>query len=223
MRAWPGFRKASRCRWWSSRRALWTDTTQRRYTCCSWAPQPRSRLPAGTGTPPPGPTLPPGWRQLCPAHADSAAPAAARYLVYFTTAASSPSATAAQDLRPAVDALLRVPPDSEPAPATGSPAAAGTKGRAEGGGTQGEQGGSPARPDFRPRVLVMGFYQQATAVELDPEAHIPPNVALCPMPDGGLEYSQVGAAPTRTWPWLACPSCREYCLSWVGVLHVPDV
>jgi len=113
-----------------------------------------------------------------------------RYLVYFTTAASSPSATAAQDLRPAVDALLRVPPDLEPAPATGSPAAAGTKGRAEGEGEQGEQGGSPARPDFRPRVLVMGFYQQATAVELDPEAHIPPNVALCPMPDGGLEYSQ---------------------------------
>eukprot|EP00873_Tetraselmis_striata_P045816 jgi/Tetstr1/466080/TSEL_010666.t1 len=74
-----------------------------------------------------------------------------RYLVYFTTRASSPSATAAQDLPP-----------------SRRRAAAGRAGRV------------PARPDFSPRVLVMGFYHQATAVELDPEAHNPPNVALCP-------------------------------------------
>jgi len=100
-----------------------------------------------------------------------------RCLVYFWTQASSDSSTAREDLQPAVEALLRIPSSSGSNSTEAGPCAA-----------------EPVLPDVRPALLVVGYYKQAAGVR-PPEGCLPPNVALCDLPDGGVDFQQaVGRA-----------------------------
>lgn len=122
-------------------------------------------------------------------HSAAVAPAG-RYLFYFTTPATG--STPSEDLRPAVETLLRIPSTGDPSTAaTEQPSAADTADGESTGRDFTEEATTSSLPDLRPQVLVMGFYRQATTAEVSPGEGVPGNVALCPLPDGGVEYSRV--------------------------------
>ncbi|BDA41276.1 Rab proteins geranylgeranyltransferase component A 2 [Coccomyxa sp. Obi] len=92
-----------------------------------------------------------------------------RYLLYLST--PSAAATAAQDLRPALEALVNVPN------VDGSVTAASAS-----------QGEEQSHSDTRPNALLVAYYNRVVGTSASALQHQPANVAVCDPPDASIGY-----------------------------------